>query len=133
MSEAKSNLQLVEDGFAAFAGEGVEGLISLIADDFVLVTPPSLASEPDTYRGKDGLRRYFGSFYEAMEGIELRPSEFTAVGEKVVVDFTLVARGRTTGIEAAQHAYMVWELRDGLAVRVDLYPDRDEALSAAEL
>ena len=62
MSEAKSNLQLVEDGFAAFAGDGVEGLISLIADDFVLVTPPSLASEPDTYRGKDGLRRYFDSF-----------------------------------------------------------------------
>jgi ketosteroid isomerase-like protein len=133
MTEAKTNAELVRNGFAAFAEQGVEGLISMIADDFVLVTPPSLASEPDTYRGKDGLRRYFDSFYEAMEGIELRPSEFTAVGEKVVVDFTLVARGRTTGIEAARHAYMVWQLRDGLAVRVDLYPDRDEAFSAAEL
>ena len=130
---ATDNVEIVRKLSEAFNENGVDRLLPYFHPDFESTTPPELASEPDTYRGEEGLRRYFDSFYEVMEGIELRPSEFTGVGSRVVVDFILVARGRTTGIEAEQHAYMVWELRGDKAVRVDLYPDREEAFSAAEL
>ncbi len=53
MAEANTNVELVDNGFAAFAEQGVEALIPLIAEDFVPVTPPSLASEPDTYGGEE--------------------------------------------------------------------------------
>jgi ketosteroid isomerase-like protein len=126
-----ADVELVRGGFAAFEQRGVEALVELIAPDFELVTPPELASEPDTYRGEEGLRRYFDSFYEAMDEIHLDPHRFHDVGDKVVVEFTLRARGRTTGIETSIDAVSTWTVENGLARRVDFYPSLEQALGAA--
>ena len=93
--------------------------------------PPNLASEPDTYRGHDGIRRWFDSFDEVMEEIRWDAQGFQEVGDRVVVEFTLRARGKTTGLDFGQEAVMVWWLRDGKAIRVELFETLDEAIAAA--
>ena len=80
----------------------MEGLLPFIHPEFEVTTPADLAAEPDTYRGPDGVRRYFDSFYEAMDEIRFEPREFLEAGGRVIVPITLTARGRTTGIEARQ-------------------------------
>ena len=126
------NVELVRAGFEALSESGVEGLLPLIDPEFALTTPPNLASEPDTYRGQEGVRRYFDSFYDAMDEIRFEPHEFIAAGERVVVPFTVRARGRTSGIEVEQHAVQVWELRNELAIGVEVYATLDEALEATQ-
>jgi ketosteroid isomerase-like protein len=125
------NLEIVQRGFEAFNREGIEGIIPLIHPDFEATTPPDLASEPDTYRGPDGVRRWFESFDEVMDQIRWDSRGFRQVGDRVVVEFTLRARGKTTGLDFGQDAVMVWELRDGKAIRLVLYPTLDQALAAA--
>ena len=127
---AEDNAEIVKAGFEAFNEGGVEALLPFVHPDFEVTTPPELASEPDTYRGHEGVRRYFESFYEAMEEIRWDPRSFREVGERVVVEFTLRARGKTTGLDVAQEAVMVWSLRDGKAIGLQLYPTLDEALSS---
>jgi ketosteroid isomerase-like protein len=127
---SKENLETVQQGFEAFNEKGVEGIIPMIDPDFVAVTPPDLASEPDTYRGADGIRRWFDSFYEVMDEIRWDGHRFHEAGDRVIVEFTLRARGKTTGLDFGQEAVMVWQLRDGKALRVDLYPTLDEAMAA---
>ena len=129
---ASENLRTVRDGFEAFNTDGVDGILPFIHPDFEATTPPELATEPDTYRGHDGVRRWFDSFYEVMDEIRWEPHEFHEVDDRVIADFTLRARGKTTGLEFGQHAFQVWELRDGKAIGVDLYPTLDEALEAAK-
>jgi ketosteroid isomerase-like protein len=129
---ASENLEIVERGFDAFNERGVEGIIPLVHSDFEATTPPSLASEPDTYQGPDGIRRWFDSFDEVMDEIRWEPHRFREVDDRVVVEFTLRARGKTTGLDFGQDAVMVWEIRDGMASRLDLFQDLDEALAAAE-
>ena len=129
---SNDNLEIVKRGFDAFNESGVEGIIPLIHSDFEATTPPSLASEPDTYRGPDGIRRWFDSFDEVMDEIRWEPHRFREVGDRVVVEFTLRARGKTTGLDFGQDAVMVWEIRDGMASRLDLFQSLDEALVAAE-
>jgi ketosteroid isomerase-like protein len=129
---ASENLEIVKRGFDAFNERGIEGIIPLIHSDFEATTPPSLASEPDTYRGPDGIRRWFDSFDEVMDEIRWEPHRFREVGDRVVVEFTLRARGKTTGLDFGQDAVMVWEIRDGMASRLDLFQSLDEALVAAE-
>ena len=90
-----------------------------------------MSAEPDTYRGHEGLRRYFDSFYDAMDDIRFDPEEFIQVGDRVVVPFTLTARGRTTGIEVEQSATFVWQVRDGVAVGLEVFADVEDALAAA--
>jgi ketosteroid isomerase-like protein len=130
---ASDNLEIIKRGLEAFNAEGVDGLLPYIDPEFEATTPPNLASEPDTYRGHDGIRRWFDSFYEVMDDIrwEMHGVE-RQVGEKVVVQFTLRARGKTTGLDFGQDAVMVWTLRDGRAIRVELFETVDEALAAAE-
>ena len=125
------NLEIVQRGFEAFNRDGIEGIIPLIHPEFEATTPPDLASEPDTYRGPDGVRRWFQSFDEVMDQIRWDARGFRQVGDRVVVEFTLRARGKTTGLDFGQDAVMVWELRDGKAIRLDLYPTLDQALAAA--
>ena len=48
------------------------------------------------------------------------------------MEFTLRARGKTTGLDFGQEAVMLWELRDGKATRLDLFQTLDEALAAAD-
>ncbi len=65
-----------------------------------------------------------------MDEVRLEPHEFIAVGESVVVPFSIVARGRATALEVRQDAVQVWELRDGRAVGVQIYADLDQAMAA---
>jgi ketosteroid isomerase-like protein len=130
---ATSNLELIRKGFEDLNERGFEAMLPLFDPEFEVTTPRELSAEPDTYRGPEGIRRYFKSFYEAMDEITFEPTGFHEVGDRVVVEFTLRARGRTTGLEAEQQAVQVWELRDGKAIRMSLYSELADALEAARL
>jgi ketosteroid isomerase-like protein len=128
---ASENVEVVRRGFDALRDGGVDALIELVDPEFEITTPSSLASEPDTYRGAEGIRRWFDSFHEVMDEISIEAHSFREVGGRVVVESTLRARGRTTGLEFSQHGYEVWTLRDGKPVRLEVYPKLDQALEAA--
>jgi ketosteroid isomerase-like protein len=127
----ETNADLVRERFAPMREGDVEALLTLIHPDFEVTTPPGLAAEPDTYRGPEGIRRYFDSFYEIMDSVSFEPHDFIGVGERVVVPVTLRARGRTTGIETTQKLVQVWELRDEKAYRIEVYATLEEAMKAA--
>jgi ketosteroid isomerase-like protein len=63
---AESNSETMRKAFEGYEAEGWESMLPLLAPDFELTTPPGLAAEPDTYRGEDGMRRYFESFTTGM-------------------------------------------------------------------
>jgi ketosteroid isomerase-like protein len=130
---SKENIEAARRGFEALNRDGVEAFLEFIDPEFETSTPPELTVEPATYRGPDGLREYFDSFYEIMEEIRFEPAEFIDAGDQVVVPARLVARGRDTGIEAVQQLAMVWTLRNGKALRLETYATRAEALEAAGL
>src|SRR5262249_7179681 len=79
----------------------------------------------------DGIRRWFDSFYEVMDEIRWDAHSFQEAGEMVIVVFTLRARGKTTGLDFGQDAVMLWELRDGKAIRLELFATLGEAQAAA--
>jgi uncharacterized protein len=130
---SSENLDAARRGFEALHQRGVEAFLDFIDPRFEMTTPPELTVEPATYRGHDGLRRYFESFYEIMDEVRFEPEEFIDAGDRVVVPARLVARGRDTGIEAVQQLAFVWTLRDGKALALETYATRAEALEAAGL
>ena len=129
---AGDKVEIVQRGIEAFNDRGVDGILTIIHPDFEATTPPNLASEPDTYRGHEGVRRWFDSFYEVMDHIRWDAHRYEQVGDRVVVEFTLRASGKTTGLDFGQDAVMVWSFRDGKAIRIELFETLDEALAAAE-
>ncbi|MGH2957897.1 MAG: nuclear transport factor 2 family protein [Solirubrobacterales bacterium] len=127
---ASANEERARAGIAAFNEDGAEGILEYIHPDFEATTPPELASEPDTYRGHDGVRRYYDSFDEVMDEIRWEVHGTQAVGEQVVVDLTLHARGKSTGLDFGMRTAAVWSFRDGKVIGIEIYPTLDEALAA---
>jgi ketosteroid isomerase-like protein len=130
---SRENVELLRKGFEDFNEHGVDALMDIIDADFEGIAVPELSVEPQTYRGHEGVRRYFRSFYEVMEDIRFEPVELIDAGDEVVVAVVLSARGMGTGLEAEQRAFQVWTLREGKAVRLKTFADREEALAAAGL
>jgi ketosteroid isomerase-like protein len=103
----------------------------VIPPEFEFTTSAAVASEPGTYRGHDGARRYFDEFYEAMDEIRVEPHRFHDLGDKVAVDFTLRARGRTTEIETSIDAVQLWDVTGGIVRKATIYRTLEEARAAA--
>jgi len=127
---AASNVEIVKRGFDAFNTGGIDAALAFFHHEFEATTPPELAAEPQTYRGHDGARRWFDSFAEVMDEIRWDAKSFSEAGDRVIVEFTLRARGKTTGLDFGQDAVMVWTLRDGKAISLQLYPTLEEARAA---
>jgi ketosteroid isomerase-like protein len=129
---SQEDIAALRAGFGAMAEGGFEALLPFIHPDFEVTIPPELSLEPDTYRGRAGMRRYFESFYEVVDEVRFEPEEFIDVGKRIVVPMKVFVRGRGSGAEAAQSFVQVWELRDGLAYRIEVFPTLEEAMAAAQ-
>ena len=63
----------------------------------------------------------------------IEAEEYLEAGELVVVLVRWMGRGKGSGAEVESEGAHVWQIRDGKAVRWDVYRDRDEALAYAGL
>jgi ketosteroid isomerase-like protein len=89
----------------------------------------------EDYFGHEGVRRYLRAVYEAFEDYRPEIEQLIDVDEDRVLTLAVEhGRGRGSGAEvhAAKTAHL-WTLRDGKAVRIDLFLDRKRALEATGL
>jgi ketosteroid isomerase-like protein len=86
-----------------------------------------------TYHGLDGVRQYFSEWLESFEAHEARAEKFIDAGDDVIVGIWLKGRGKASGAEVKMARCNVYRMRDGLAIRVELYETEAEALEAAGL
>ncbi len=101
--------------------------------DFELVVSPDTALEPGSYRGGEGLRRYFGSYDDAMGDVHSVPQHLEGSGERVLADMIFRATGSGSGIEVELRVWLVFTLRDAKILRIADFPDRHSAAAAAGL
>jgi ketosteroid isomerase-like protein len=125
-------IEVVRRAMAALASTGVEGMVRHVHPDFEMATPPEVAAEPGTYRGRDGVRRWFDEFYEVMDEVTLDATELEPAGEGAVVGtITIRTRAATTGIETSLQVPVVCDVADGQIVGMRFFGSREEALAAA--
>jgi ketosteroid isomerase-like protein len=130
---SQQNVEILKEGLEAMSEGDMERILRFTHPDFEAVVPPGLSAEPDTYRGHDGVRRYFQSFDDAMDEVRFEPQRFWDSGEVVVVAMRMTARGKQTSIPVEQRFAQIWTLRDGLATSARAYVSLREALDAAGL
>lgn len=130
---SQQNVETVQRGFDALNRGEIGGILAFVHPDFETVVPPELSAEPSAYRGHDGVRRYFESFYDAMRDIRFIADRIWDAGDAVVVALRLTARGKETGIPVEQQVGQVWTIRDGMAVRVENFVTVSEALESVGL
>ena len=127
-----SDAELIERAFDLLDSDRYERVLPLIHERFEMVTTREVASEPDVYRGPEGVRRWWLSFLDAMDRVHLEALSFEEVGDsRVIVDFVIHARGKHSGIEAAQPAIAIATAADGKLLRLEFFTSLELARAAA--
>jgi ketosteroid isomerase-like protein len=127
---SEDRVEIVRETFEAVADEGTDALLRSVSEDFEMVTPADLAAEPDTYRGHDGVRRWFSSFYEAVDRIWFDLLRVEEHGGRVVMAYRMSTRGRSTGLEVGQDLAAVLDFEGDKINRISFFRDWDEARAA---
>jgi ketosteroid isomerase-like protein len=114
MSQQEQNIQLVKDGYQAFASGDFDTVMSLCDDEIEWVQPGDSAVS-GTYHGKEELTEFLRQLAEKTTSIT--PLRFLADGDTVVVFSEATVAGETSqDVES-------FTLRDGKAVRAQTYGD----------
>jgi ketosteroid isomerase-like protein len=129
---SKENVEFVRRISDLVNDEGYEAALPAIAPEFEFETPAAMAAEPDVYRGAEGIRRWWESFYEAMDEVRIVAERYIDAGDWVVVPSKLVTRGRHSGLVAEQGVVLAWAIRDEKAVGLRLFATEEEAFESIE-
>jgi ketosteroid isomerase-like protein len=92
-----------------------------------------LLGEPYVFRGHDGLKNFFQTWYEAWAEVKPDLEELRDLGDQVIAIETTRGRGRTSGLDVELPHASVWTVRKGKITRVQWFATREEALEAAGL
>jgi len=130
---SQRNVEVVRRGLEALSSGDLERILEFVDPVFEGQVPPELSTEPDTYRGHAGIRRYFQSFWDDMEDVRFQAVRLWDAGDSVVVDTRMTARGRRTAIPVEQRFGQIWTLRDGRAIALENFASVGDALEAAGL
>jgi ketosteroid isomerase-like protein len=129
---ANDDLELIRWAFDRLDSEHFESVLPLVADDFEMKTTAEVASEPGTYRGAEGVRRWWESFLDAMDSVRLEATRFTDIGEgQVIVEFIIHARGQQSGIDVQQPSITLATASGGKLSRLEFFLSVEAARAAA--
>jgi ketosteroid isomerase-like protein len=110
---SEENVEIVRQGFDAFAVGGVEAALDSFAPDVVLYPFPEWPG-PSEYRGHDGVRTLLGEWFENFDDFGIEVHEIRDAGDKVVGLAETVGRIKGSGLPIRQPLGVVyWDFRNG--------------------
>jgi len=133
-SVTSANVELALQIVDAFNERDVDTFSGLVSDDFEWVTQTVTSSELQTYRGREGLREFFGDARITWERIESRVEEIRDVGDRTIVLGELHWRGARGGsFEVAGPFASVLQFEAGKLKRIETYRNARDALASVGL
>ena len=85
------------------------------------------------YRGADGAMEFLAEWSDPWDDWEVEIEDYIDAGECVVSIIIQQARSKSTGVPVEMRFGMLWTIRDGWVIRMQLYANPDEALEAMRL
>jgi ketosteroid isomerase-like protein len=142
---SKENVEIVRRLYAAMdlsvpgavseISEPLELWKSLIDPDIEWCGPREFPDLAEPVFGYQGIVAYAAKIAEALDDYRMTPEQFIDAGDGQVLVFSREGgRGKGSGAEVETHPTAhLWTLKDGLAIRMQSYWERDEALKAVGL
>jgi len=131
---SQRNLEVVRRSYEAWSRGDFEAFFRSFDADIEWHLPEG-GINADIYRGHREVRQFMESYLEAFDCFRMEPERFFEMGDRIVVFVHSRARGKGSGVEVEVRPAHLWTMRDGKAVRFELFPEREreKALEAVGL
>jgi ketosteroid isomerase-like protein len=127
----------IKRGYEAFNRGDLEAAVQDLHPDIEWRVALDLPDSPpdETYRGHEGVMRFWQSWHGAFEGFSVEIEEIIDAGDAVVVVGGVHGRGAVSGADVATPTFpMVWTLADdGRPIRVEMFQTLEDAKKEAGL
>jgi ketosteroid isomerase-like protein len=130
---SQENVELVRKLFQVYNERSFREHPELVAPDIVWDMSRVNLPDASSYSGRSEFPDFVEAWDESFAYESLEPREIIDAGDRVVVVVHERGRGKVSGIEVEQTFAMVWTVRSGRAIRMDIYPSLDAALEAVGL
>jgi ketosteroid isomerase-like protein len=136
---SREDVEVVRRFYDTYAGrhdryrEDPSVLWQVLAPDIEWYPLTGALVEGTPYRGHEGVDAYFNDLAEAWEDSYVAADRFIDAGDLVLVLGRIHAIGRGSGVEIETSAAWIWRVREGQAVYMRVYLDKQAAFEAAGL
>jgi ketosteroid isomerase-like protein len=137
---SQENVELVRrlyslrpDAAGVVGGDFDDVFFDYFHPDVELVPPSSYPDSESSYRGQEGVRRWYRQMDEILDDWRFEAESFFDAGNQVVVFVRVSGSAKQSGAAVAISAAHVLTLRDGSVTRADIFLDRSDALEAVGL
>src|SRR5688500_13393378 len=128
---SRENIEVLRKGYEAW-NRGEHPAFDFMEPQFELQLPEG-GINVGTVRGRESVQRFFAQYLEVFESYRMEPEEFFAAEDRIVVFIHAPARGKGSGVDVVFSPAHLWTMNGGRAVRLEVFPDRKEALEAVGL
>ena len=129
---SRENVEIVREAWDAWSRGDAAALFEFYDPEVEWDMSHSYVPDMGVFHGHEGIREFFGEWRAFFAEYWAEAQEFIEVGDCVIVRVHQGGRGRSSTVGVEMPAYwQLYRLRDGRALRVEIYRDEEEARTAA--
>ncbi len=128
---SQENVEVVRQNIEAFNARDWERTIENWDRDGEWRPAMAAAVEKTVYRGHAEMRAYHDDLLESFAEVRAEDPEFRDLGDRVLVLYRLIVRGRDSDIAIDQPGATLHEMRDGKIFKAASYLSQEQALRDA--
>jgi ketosteroid isomerase-like protein len=121
---------VVRELYEAINQRDFDAGFALLSSDFEWLEPEQTLMG-GRHRGFGEIRRALEVQLEVWDEFTIEPEEFHEHGDRVAVPVRQTARGGASGVEVEIRIGHLWTVNEGKAVRLQVFPAREDARRAA--
>ena len=129
---SQADIETLRAGYEAVSRGDWDQALRESHPDFELKTAARFTS-PKTHRGPEAARQFFDDLFEAFEEVVIEPQEFFENGDRIAVFLLVRSRPKGSSAVVENRIGHLWTMREGKAIRLEIFPEREKALEAAGL
>jgi ketosteroid isomerase-like protein len=131
---SQENVELVKRFEESWAASDLDAALECVHAEMEFDWSDSMGPFAGTYRGRDGLTRFWTEMLEAWEHFSPKMEEVVDIGPNRLITLDVVrGRGKGSGVDIEARGAMLWTFREGKIVRAKMFQTKHEALVAAGL
>jgi uncharacterized protein len=127
---SQQNVEAISSSYEAFNRGDIEAVLRFFHAEIEWQLPDG-GINTGTYQGHRAVRQLIENYFEAFDSFRMEPEEFMETSDRIVVFVRTPVRGRGSGVEVEIRPAHVWTMRAGKALRIEVFPERQEALGEA--